>query len=260
MEAQIMIEGRPLPYSWKRSARRRTVTITVHPEQGVVVHTPPAYSQTGVEKFLKEKSAWIAKHLRRMESDRAKRPRFRWVDGHPFPFRGRDYPLRLVPNSERDAVRLAEGHLVVEMTRDPGANGFLAASLAEPVNTAQPISNAEQDAVAEQVRGWFREQARLVIMARVAFFQRTIGVQPTRIRIRSQKRRWGSCSQRGSLNFNWCLILAPPEVMDYVIVHELCHLIEMNHSPRFWKLVAQVVPEHEERKAWLRENGEVLMV
>lgn len=100
-----------------------------------------------------------------------------------------------------------------------------------------------------------RERAKSVLAQRTAYFARQVGVTYGRITVRDQKTRWGSCSQTGNLNFNFRLILAPPEVLDYVVVHELCHRRQMNHSAQFWQEVAQVLPDYRKRKAWLTENG-----
>ena len=94
---------------------------------------------------------------------------------------------------------------------------------------------------------------------RAAHFASLLGVQYGRIAVRCQKSKWGSCSAKGNLNFNCLLLLAPQEVLDYVVVHELCHLREMNHSARFWQYVAAVIPDHRERRRWLREHGAELM-
>lgn len=104
-----------------------------------------------------------------------------------------------------------------------------------------------------------RERAKAVLAQRTAYFARQIGVTYGRITVRDQKTRWGSCSQTGNLNFNFRLILAPLEVLDYVVVHELCHRRQMNHSAQFWQEVAQVLPDYRKRKAWLTENGWRLM-
>ena len=106
-----------------------------------------------------------------------------------------------------------------------------------------------------------RERAKSVLAQRTAYYARQVGVTygRRRITVRDQKTRWGSCSQTGNLNFNFRLILAPPEVLDYVVVHELCHRRQMNHSAQFWQEVAQVLPDYRKRKAWLTENGWRLM-
>ena len=100
-----------------------------------------------------------------------------------------------------------------------------------------------------------RAQARRILEEKCLRFARGMGVSYGRITIREQKTRWGSCSARGNLNFNWKLILMPEEIQDYLVVHELAHRIEMNHSPAFWRLVERELPDYRERRAWLKKNG-----
>lgn len=100
-----------------------------------------------------------------------------------------------------------------------------------------------------------KEQARMVLTAKTDEYAKQIGVAYTKIRIGNQKTRWGSCSSRGTISYNWRLIMMPEAIMDYVVVHELCHLKEMNHSVRFWKLVASILPDYQECREWLKKNG-----
>lgn len=104
------------------------------------------------------------------------------------------------------------------------------------------------------------DKASKIIPERVKYYAGLMEVRYGRITIRRQKTRWGSCSNKGNLNFNCLLMLVPNEVMDYVVVHELCHLIEMNHSKAFWALVEQVLPDYKERRKWLRDCGGEIMV
>ena len=111
----------------------------------------------------------------------------------------------------------------------------------------QPLSEAEQRL--------YRDKARDIFEQKVSYYARMMGVSYGRIAIRDQKTRWGSCSGEGNLNFNWRLIFAPAGVLDYVVVHELAHRKEMNHSPRFWKVVEDTMPEYRKYQKWLKENG-----
>ena len=104
-----------------------------------------------------------------------------------------------------------------------------------------------------------RDEQREHVPRRVAYFAEKIGVTYGKITLRQQKTRWGSCAVNGNLNFNWLLILAPSEVLDYVVVHELCHRREMNHSQAFWKEVETILPDYRERQKWLKDNGWRLM-
>ena len=115
-----------------------------------------------------------------------------------------------------------------------------------------------QKLTGEELRA-LKEKAARVIPARVAFFAPQIGVSCGRVTIRAQRTRWGSCGRNGNLNFNCLLMLAPPEVLDSVVVHELCHRREMNHSARFYAEVLRVFPEYRKHRQWLKENGEALM-
>lgn len=107
----------------------------------------------------------------------------------------------------------------------------------------------------EQQKHFYREKAREVLTNRVQYYALVMGITYGRISIREQKTRWGSCSAAGNLNFNWKLVLMPPGVMDYVVVHELAHRREMNHSRKFWELVESYMPDYKKYRSWLKENG-----
>ena len=119
-------------------------------------------------------------------------------------------------------------------------------------------TDESEEAVREQMRRWFTEQARERITGRLAYFEPIIGKSAGRVAIRDQRTRWGSCSSGDNLNFNWKLIMAPPEALDYVVIHELCHLFEFNHSPKFWARVERHMPDYRDWKDWLKKNGKML--
>ncbi|MGI5912195.1 MAG: M48 family metallopeptidase [Syntrophomonadaceae bacterium] len=116
-------------------------------------------------------------------------------------------------------------------------------------------SEDDKEKMKQTLELWYRQKAREKILERISLYESIIVRVPGRIVIKSQKCRWGSCSSRGNLNFNWRLVMAPVEVIDYIVVHEMCHLIELNHSYRFWSLVAQVMPNYKQNKQWLEKNG-----
>ena len=116
-----------------------------------------------------------------------------------------------------------------------------------------------QEKLTEQEIARLREQTRCLVTQRVRHYAPLVGVTYNQITIRMQHTRWGSCSSKGNLNFNGLLALVPPEILDYVVVHELCHRKELNHSERFWNEVAKILPDHKERRKWLKENGHRLI-
>ena len=127
-------------------------------------------------------------------------------------------------------------------------------SLNKNTKAPAPSNKPENSALVNK----HKKYARKIFEARASYYSQFTGGTYTSISIRDQKTRWGSCSGRGTLSFNWRLILAPPEILDYVVVHELCHLTHMNHSKEFWKLVESVIPDYKIKRKWLKENGHTL--
>ena len=117
----------------------------------------------------------------------------------------------------------------------------------------------EQIPISEEVRREGIERAKRIFPERTAYFAKRMGVDYGRITIREQKTRWGSCSSKGNLNFNCLLMLAPPEIIDYVVVHELCHRKEMNHSKNFWREVEKILPDYKKSVLWLKNEGSMIM-
>ena len=170
-------------------------------------------------------------------------------------------------NRKTFALEIRAGELLVRVPRAASARqieGFVAKHMdwiqrhmeksrkaAEALSDVEPLTPEELRALAEQ--------AAKVIPERVRYYAPLVGVTYGRITIRNQKTKWGSCSAKGNLNFNCLLMLTPPEVLDSVVVHELCHRLEMNHSPRFYQIVRRVYPEYDRWNRWLKENGAWIM-
>ena len=155
-------------------------------------------------------------------------------------------PLR---GSERFAVSM------VEEKRNWIVKNYLKMQAVSP----KP-SQKEKTPYERRLEAPYRQAAKEYIPKRVAYYAQLLDVTYATISIRDQKTRWGSCSSKGNLSFSWRLILAPPKVLDYVVVHELCHRREMNHSPRFWALVESIIPDYKTHRKWLKENGEKLTI
>lgn len=221
--------------------RRRTIGITIRPDASVVVRVPKHVSQRQVDEVIASKKGWVEKKREAIlasESARPKPPAF--VPGDILPYRGKT--LRLVVQrglGEPPSSRIDDeaGTLVVSM---PGVQG-----------TTSDVQGLVKGAVVS----WYKTQSKALLPARVSALKATVGVTPARVTIKDQSSRWGSCSSRGNVNLNWRLILCPPAVMDYVIIHELCHLKVHSHSAEFWRLVASMVPDYKACKQWLNASG-----
>ncbi|HKI97018.1 MAG TPA: SprT family zinc-dependent metalloprotease [bacterium] len=239
--AEIVLAERRLPYRLQRSPRRRTVAVCVDPERGVIVYAPLRMAQRRVDGFLREKQHWILAKTSELERQQRGREPLECAPGNLLPFQGAWYPLAVESNGRRCELSLQGGVLWLGL----------------PARTLQRLEaeGLRGTALREHVVAGYREAARRVLEERMAHYAACLAVRPAALRVKDQQRRWGSASAKGGLNFNWRLVLAPPPVLDYVVVHELCHLVELNHSPRFWAQVAAVLPDYRERQAWLREHG-----
>lgn len=149
--------------------------------------------------------------------------------------------------SERFAVSMAEEK-----------KEWIAKNVSKMMTVKPSLPQKEKTPRQKRLEAPYRQAAKEYIPKRAAHFAALLGVTYENITIRDQKTRWGSCSSKGTLSFNWRLMLAPPAVLDYVVIHELCHRKEMNHSPRFWRLVEQIMPDYKTKRQWLKENGNKL--
>ncbi len=160
-----------------------------------------------------------------------------FVDGEMLLFKGNSYPLKVLESTGRITnVNLTDDQLLVEL------------------KSGIP-SDIRREELRRHLEKWYIRQARELITERLELFSSIIGVKVNNVRLKNQKTRWGSCSRKRNLNFNWKLIMAPIVIVDYVIVHELCHIKQMNHSPQFWVLVENQISDYKMMRKWLKENG-----
>lgn len=226
-----------LSYQLRRSARARRLRITVRPS-GVEVVAPLRMRHSDVAAFVEHNRTWIEAKLGTLRRALAAHPgSVRLADGATILYRGEPTRLRVLSGA-RPRVREANG---IEVT--------VPAALAE----------GERERTVERIlTRWLRWSAQNDALSYVFRHGRAHDLNPTAVRIKEQKRLWGSCTARGAINLNWRLIFAPPSVFEYVVVHELCHLREPHHQPAFWRLVGQVLPGFEEQRRWLKAKGHLL--
>ena len=213
-------------------AKRRSIGFLVG-EDGLVVRAPRWVTQNGIDEALQEKSAWIVRKLDEMQRRRAHslNATIRWEDGATLPFLGQ--PLQLVIDSEQ---RVARAGAVWRVESElPGSPSRLYLALPRAAGRAQ---------IRDLVQAWFMKSARQHFLSRLAHFAPLLRVHYTSLRLSSAETRWGSAKSDGSIRLNWRLMHYTPAIIDYVVAHELAHLRVMDHSPRFWDTVAEVVPDH----------------
>lgn len=225
-QARLVVDG--LDFEVRHSPRRRTLQITVDRGGELVVAAPPGVEREVLAEFIREKTFWI--HTKLAEKEARAQPVMgkEFVSGEGFPYLGRSYRLLLV--DEQDVpLKLQAGRF--KLRRSDAGQG-----------RARFIA-------------WYAEHAVTWLRKRIGYWTSRMGVEPRAVEVRDLGYRWGSCGQAGGVNFHWATILLPASVVDYVIVHELAHLAEPNHTPEFWQRVARALPGYEQRKAWLAEHG-----
>ena len=160
----------------------------------------------------------------------------------------------------RVPIRISEHviEMILKERKDWIISHYLQMEQKKAVREQKVTQNSYTEVQRQYVEKRYREAAKEYIPKRVDYYIQFTGGTYERITIRDQKTRWGSCSSRGTLSFNWRLMLAPPSILDYVVVHELCHLTHMNHSREFWQAVEYVLPEYKQCRKWLREHGDEL--
>ncbi len=222
-EGAMMVGDPPLPVRISRSRRARRLSLSVSRlDGGARLTAPAACSRTEIRAFLAAHQTWLAEAVARAPAPAP------LTDGAVIPFEGRPIRLRHAPG--RRGVALAPDEPALLVGGAPAALG-------------------------RRALVWLREQARAALSARSAVHARALGVTVARLSIKDTRSRWGSCSATGAIAYSWRLILAPPDVLDYVAAHEVAHLRELNHSARFWALVAERRPDWRCQRDWLKRHG-----
>lgn len=236
----VHLPGGPIPYTLRHSTRSRSLRVVVHPDRGVVVTVPATRAgrldgERRAAEFLGQRERWLRRHLDRFAADAAAlAARGGARDGGSIPFRGRVLAIRVVPavsSAKRSEVVAFDDELVLHRaTRDRRTEGAV-------------------------LEAWLRDEARVAVTDALARFAPAMGVTPTAVSFRDPRTRWGSASRQGRLSFSWRLILAPPEALETVVVHELAHLRVFGHGPAFWALVAAQRPDHRHWRRWLHDHS-----
>ncbi len=230
--ALITAAGQNIAYQIRVSARATRLRITVS-SSGVTVTLPKGVPQREAEKFLLQHSAWVQEQLKRTAKQAKPSP----LPADVILWHG--VPTQLVRIEEPDRKSRA---------RVEEAGGRLRVYL--PAGSKIHTRRAAE--------AWMRAEARAEIEQVVIAQARRMGARPKAVSIRDQRTRWGSCSSRGNLSFNWRLVMTPPAILQYVVIHELAHLFQPNHSKDFWVVVAGYFPEYKKARAWLRNNASAL--
>lgn len=214
-----------------RSKRKNSVGFSVKWPDIMVVSVPRSLTKNKLEEMINDRQVWAEKRLARLAADygRLKLPKY-YTGGETFPYLGRERPLTVIVSGSRTRPKcsLNGDRFTVEIPR---------------------VEEGEQpDLVKKALDKWYRLQAEQVLSNCVEKWTAGVGPKPASVQIRNQRSRWGSCSRKGAINLNWRLVLLPPELLEYVVVHELCHLRRPDHSPKYWALVEKSISDYKKKR------------
>ena len=233
-KAEMTLAGRVIPYTLRHSARARWPSGFASPETGLVVTLPVRAPLQAAESFLLKHQRWVLRELDRLATRTATFPK-PWPYGTSLSYRGEPHEV-VIRQARRGGVERGGSQLIVS------------------------TPSAGVDGARRVLQRWLKAEAALVLNDRVRVLGAQMGLKAKRVYVRNLRSRWGCCWPGGSLSFNYRLIMAPPRILDYVVIHELAHLKEANHSKRFWAMVEGHYPEQREARTWLRTFGPRLSV
>jgi hypothetical protein len=216
-------------------SERKSITLTIERDGRLVVRAPKRLPQGEIQRFVDEHAAWVEEKRAYLEAHPPP-VKHRYQSGEHFDYLGQPVRLEVVNRSA---------------TRQPMR--YLPASADS--EAVFEVIKATQAQTRELLVSWYKKQARQRCTQRVAALAKQHDLKYSRVRISSARTRWGSCSSKGTLSFTWRLVMLPPEIIDYVVIHELAHTLEHNHSAKFWGRVEAMLPDYKARRVWLKKNG-----
>jgi predicted metal-dependent hydrolase len=213
--------------------KRKTLCIQIRPPGEVTVISPIGKSEKEIRQSVKTKSKWIAKKLSEMKKMDYTRVDKQYVSGEKFSYLGNEYSLQIMEDEKykRPKVEMLCGKIFVY------------------------TSNEEPDKIQLALENWYRKKALENITDEIAYYQGFFNVAPAQIVVKKQRKRWGSCTSKHKLLFNFKCTMLPLPILDYIVVHEMCHMVHLNHSKEFWNLVGEILPDYKQSKEWLKYNG-----
>lgn len=238
-------------FAVRRSARRRTIGISIPREGAPVVAAPSRCSRPTVEAAVRGKLAWVRRKLGERDG-LAQLPPHRYAAGERFPYLGDEYELVIVDDSRMTGRGGDAGQSQLAFDVAGGEDGH------EPLRLRDgrfELASTVQGDGRTHFLAWYRRRAAGVLNDRVAHWAPLVGVVLPPVAVKDMRSRWGSCSAKGRISLHWGLVLLPLEMADYVVVHELVHLQELNHGKTFWRGVERLVPDYRERRKRLRAQG-----
>lgn len=239
MQSFIEVENQKINYTTVRS-NRKTIGISLSLSYGVKVSAPRKVSDKQIAEVLKGKAAWIIEKLSYLENIKSEMPQIKFTDGEKLSVLGREYALKIntSPVINSASVSISDNYLLVSLP--------------------QNIPDRKPELIRSYVINWYKNFAKEVVSERINLYAKKLDVIPSNLLIKDLKSIWGSCTGKNAINISWKIIMAPLDIVDYLIVHELTHIKIKNHSKNFWNLAESILPNYKECSKWLKINGHKL--
>ena len=214
-----------------KKSKRKTLSIQIDQQGNITIYAPLHTPKILINQFIKKHEAWINKHLQRISQRNIKFTQKQFIDGEEFLYLGEKYPLIITYTTPKDLITFTQDKFLLNP------------DVIDPLSLFQ---------------NWYKIQAQTVFQEQVQYYSNLMNLIPTAIKLTKAKTRWGSCNSNNTIRLNWKLIMAPLPIINYVIIHELAHISQKNHSQQFWEIVKTFDPEYKKHKNWLKDFGYLL--
>lgn len=226
-------------------SKRKTICMSVNKDGSVTVKAPRLYpTEKEIADFVEQKADWILKQRERQQEREDMKLVRRFETDYSFPYLGKERLVEM-QSAKKTSITYEDNKIIIKTP--------VCQALEEAYET--PENAAKIEKLRTDLKKWYKKQAYSYVSKRVEYWQQIVGVTVTSVSIKSRKSQWGSCDSNGNLTFSWRLVMARPEAIDYVVIHELCHRKYMDHSKQFWNEVHKYMPDFKEQKKWLEENS-----
>lgn len=213
--------------------KRKTVEIKIDLDTTVRVSAPKGANEEDVIDIIKSKLPMISKKLKSLMETPTGAKEKEYKCGEKFLYLGTEYPIQIIidENVEKNKVSFEQNIFFIT------------------------IKNCGEAAIKSTMENFYKKECNKIIQKRISYYQKYFNIKPKVIRIEESSKKWGSCNSNRNIDFNWRLAMAPIEIIDYIVVHEMCHMVHMNHSKSFWRLVGKIIPDYKKRSEWLQYNN-----
>lgn len=238
----INLSGQTIEYAIRESKRAKRINMRIDAKKGLELVYPVGANQPTPQELLTKNQAWVLATMDKLQAQLENQFQRAYVHGEVFRYLGEDITLNLIQKTrgKRITLSLYETQLDVSLPPD--------------------IKTDNTEAIQSAVESFYRKQAKSYLPERTYEIANQLGYEVNRVVIKNQKTRWGSCSTNKNINLNLRLMMTPPKAIDYIIIHELCHLTHMNHSRQFWNLVGQHCPDYKQWRKWFKQNNPYLVL